>query len=117
MPVGTARAGYGGGVMAFVFRLLPPRPDFPATMSDAERETMTAHVEYWTGLMREGHVLGFGPVADVREPYGIGIVLADDLAAAERLRDADPAVVAGLGREEISPVLRLVTPSGVYQAG
>ena len=34
----------------FLFRLLPPRPDFPATMTGAERSTLDDHVAYWTGL-------------------------------------------------------------------
>src|SRR5678816_2674501 len=59
------------------------------TMSDDERATMTAHVAYWSGLMGAGRVIGFGPVAG---GYGIGIVLAQDLADAEAMRADDPAI-------------------------
>ena len=95
----------------FVFRLIPPRPDFSATMSADERAVMAEHVAYWSELAAAGSVLAFGPVADPAGPYGIGIIVAGDLAAAEALRDADPAVRSGRGfRTEIAPMLALVTP-------
>ncbi len=100
---------------AFVYRLLPPRADFMSTMSEPERDVMTAHAGYWNEHMRAGRVLAFGPVADPVEGYGLGIVLAEDIAGVEALRAGDPAVTAGIGlRAEIAPMLRLVTPTGVY---
>lgn len=102
----------------FVFRLFPPRPDFALTMTDDERSTMLDHVGYWSRLAEEGSVLAFGPVDDPNEPYGIGIVLADDLASAERMRDGDPAMTSPHGfRTEISPMLALVTPNSRLPAG
>jgi uncharacterized protein YciI len=84
-------------------------------MSDDERRAMVAHVEYWTGLIHAGSVVAFGPVDDTAGPFGIGIVVAEDQAAAEALREADPVMQALDGFEtEISPMLQLVTPGGVY---
>jgi uncharacterized protein len=104
-------------VSGFVFRLIPPRPDFPFTMTGDERATMLQHVAYWSGLAEQGVALAFGPVNDPTGPYGIGIVLADDLAAAEALRDADPAASSPHGfRTEILPMLSLVTPEGRFDA-
>ncbi len=104
-------------MMGFVFRLVPPRPDFPFTMSDDERSTMLEHVAYWSGLTDRGAVLAFGPVNDPNGPYGIGIILAKDLDAAEELRDGDPALASPHGfHTEIAPMLRLVTPSGSFDA-
>ena len=98
----------------FVFRLIPPRPDFVSDMSADERVTMTEHVAYWSELAREGRVLAFGPVNDLSGPYGIGIVVADDLEAAEALRDGDPAARSSHGfRTEIAPMFQLVTPDGL----
>jgi uncharacterized protein YciI len=98
----------------FVFRLVPPRPGFAFDMSDDEREVMLAHVEYWTKLAQSGQVLAFGPVNDPAGVYGIGIVVADHLAAAEALRDGDPAIRSSHGfRTEVAPMLQLVTPDGV----
>jgi hypothetical protein len=96
----------------FVFRLVPPRSDFPFTMTDDERSTMVDHVAYWTRLAGAGSVLDFGPVADPVGPSGIGIVPVEDLGAAEALRDADPAVLSSHGfTTEITPVLSLVAPT------
>jgi len=102
----------------FLFQVIPPRPDFGLTMSSGERETMTEHVVYWSGLIDQGRVLAFGPVDDPLEPHGIGIVLAEDLRDAEELRDRDPAMTSSRGfRTRIVPMPRLVTPNGSYDGG
>lgn len=104
-------------MMGFVFRLVPPRPSFPFDMSPDERATMIDHVGYWTGLAEQGRVLAFGPVGDPGGAYGIGIVLAGSQAEAEALRDLDPAIRSAQGfTTEIAPMLRLVTPTGTYDA-
>ena len=104
-------------MIGFVFRLLPPRPDFAFTMSEDERATMLRHVAYWAGLAQEGKAVAFGPVNDPNGPYGIGVVLAEDLTAAEAIRDADPAQASEHGfRTEISPMLSLVTRDGRFDA-
>jgi hypothetical protein len=96
----------------FVFRLVPPRPDFAFTMSDEERATMASHVRYWSGLAEQGKVLAFGPVDDPSGAYGIGIVLAEDHGEAVVLRDGDPALLSSHGfHTEIAPMLSLVTPT------
>jgi uncharacterized protein len=100
----------------YLFKLIPPRPDFAFTMSDDERATMLEHGSYWGELASSGKTLAYGPVNDPSGGYGIGIVLAENLQDAERLRDADP-VIRSLGfRTEIFPMLRLVTPSASYDA-
>ena len=98
----------------FVFRLIAPRPTFAADMTDDERATMQAHVEYWTRRVEAGQVLAFGPVLDPTYPYGIGIIVVDDLAAAEALRDGDPALGMPGFRAEIAPMPRLVTRDGTF---
>ena len=78
---------------------------------------MLEHVGYWSALAEDGKALAFGPVNDPHGPYGIGIVLADSVSEAERLRDDDPALKSPHGfRSEIAPMLRLVTPNGTYDA-
>ncbi len=104
-------------MQGFVFRLIPPRADFMSSMTGGERATMIEHAEYWSGLAQQGHVLAFGPVDDPVWPYGIGIVLADDRAAAERLMADDPAPASPHGfRTELAPMVRLVTPSAHFDA-
>ncbi len=101
----------------FFIKLIPPRPDFAFTMNEAERALMNEHVSYWTDLAQSGAALVFGPVADPAGPYGIGVILAQDQAYAEALRDADPAIVSNQGfRAEISPMLSLVTPNGRFDS-
>ncbi len=103
---------------AFVYRLIAPRPTFSVDMSEDERTTLTEHGRYWQQLMDEGKALAFGPVHDPAGSYGLGLLIAGDLAEAQALRDADPAILAPHGlRAEIAPMPRLVTPTGVYEAG
>jgi uncharacterized protein YciI len=84
-------------------------------MSSEERAVMDSHFGYWGELLARGQVIAIGPVADPHGPYGIGIVLAADLAEAEGIRDGDPAMRSPFGfRTEIAPMLRLVTQSGAY---
>jgi uncharacterized protein YciI len=102
---------------AFVYRLIAPRPTFATDMTEEERATLTAHGQYWAQLMQEGKALAFGPVNDPAGSYGLGLLVAGDLAEARAIRDADPAVIAEHGlRAEIAPMFRLVTPGGVYEA-
>ncbi len=102
----------------FVLSLLPPRPDFAVTMTDAERSTMERHVHYWSALAADGKVLAFGPVADPAGPYGIAIVLAETLEEAESIRTGDPALASPHGfRTDLAPMPALVTPEGRYDAG
>ena len=77
--------------MHALFKLTPPRPDFPVTMTDEERLIMGQHVEYWSKLLQDGHVLVFGPVFDPAGVYGIGVVEATSLETAQAWADADPA--------------------------
>jgi uncharacterized protein YciI len=93
----------------FLCRLIPPRPDFPLTMTAEERAIMQNHVAYWTGHLARGTALVFGPVADPKGAWGIGIVAVPDLAAVEALRDADPTILSGRGfRYEILPMPQVV---------
>ena len=98
-------------MMGFVFRLIPPRRDFPVTMSEGERATMIAHAAYWASLAARGTALAYGPVHDPEGSYGIAIFRAEGQAEAEMVRDADPALSSphGFG-SEIMPMLSLVTP-------
>jgi uncharacterized protein YciI len=93
----------------FLYRLLPPRPDFATTMDDRERAAMTEHVGYWRGLLDSGRTIFFGPVADPAGAWGLGIVNGESLDDARALGEADPAVVAGVARFEVLPMLSAVT--------
>jgi uncharacterized protein YciI len=93
----------------FLCRLLPPRGDFMQTMTPDERGIMQRHVGYWTGKVGTGEALAFGPVADPKGGYGIGIIRTESVAKMEALRDADPAMQANVGfAYDILPMPRLV---------
>src|SRR5690242_21095674 len=95
--------------MTFFCRLIPPRPDFMVTMTPDERGIMQAHVGYWSGKVATGHALAFGPVADPKGGYGIGIIKVSSLAEMEALRQADPAMQAHVGFSyDVLPMPRLV---------
>lgn len=92
--------------------LHPPRPQFPADITPAERAVMQQHVEYWRGLMQRGMVVGFGPVMDPDGNYGVAILRLEDEADPHTLTAGDPVIVAGGGfRYDV----RLM-PSAVYPA-
>jgi hypothetical protein len=76
--------------MAFVLRIPPPRPTFPADITDAEKALMGAHAEYWKPLVAEGIVVVYGPVMDPGGWWGIAIVRTDE-ARAREIAAADPA--------------------------
>jgi hypothetical protein len=93
----------------FLYRLLPPRPDFAATMSDDEQATMGRHSQYWTEHLRDGRAMIFTPVADPAGVWGMAIVqgqTADDVAA---LGLADPAVTSGIARFDVVDLPGAVT--------
>jgi uncharacterized protein YciI len=91
----------------FLIRLLPPRATFMMDMSADERRVMGEHVAYWTKLLGEGVAVAFGPVADPKGGYGVGIVEVDGPEDVKALEANDPAIVGGLGMKyEVLPMLR-----------
>jgi uncharacterized protein YndB with AHSA1/START domain len=93
----------------FLIRLLPPRPTFLFDMSEAEKRVMGEHVGYWKGLLGQGVAFAFGPVADPKGVWGVGIVEVEGEAAVSALEKADPAIQSGLGfRYEALPMPQAV---------
>jgi uncharacterized protein len=85
----------------FLFKLIPPRPSFPADMSEAEGAIMEAHFGYWADVIAAGKSVAYGPVMDPQGTYGIAVVEASDEAMAQSIADDDPAIrsTAGFGFE------------------
>ena len=93
----------------FFLKLIAPRPTFAMDMNADEKAMMAEHFAYWKAKLDRGDVLVFGPVLDAKGPYGAGIVLAADEAAARAFADADPAIKSNRGFTcEIYP-MRAVT--------
>jgi|RhiMethySRZTD1v2_1073278.scaffolds.fasta_scaffold26158_2 uncharacterized protein YndB with AHSA1/START domain len=96
----------------YLIRLLPPRPTFIADMTENERRVMGEHVVYWRKLLGEGIAVAFGPVADPKGAWGVGIVEVESDATLKRMEAEDPAITSGIGlRYEILPMVQAVVRS------
>lgn len=73
-------------------------------MTKEERKIMSEHIAYWTDQVKRGTAVVFGPVHDPKGVYGIGIVEIGDEAHLHALLARDPAVKAGLQRDEFYPM-------------
>lgn len=91
----------------YLIRLLAPRPTFVADMTENERRVMGEHGAYWRKLLDEGIAAAFGPVADPKGPWGVGIVEVESDSTLKRMQSEDPALTIGL-RYEILPMLQAV---------
>jgi uncharacterized protein len=93
----------------FLYKLVPPRPDFATTTDEREGAAMAEHAEYWRGHLEAGRTIVFGPVADPAGVWGLGVVNGESIDDVNALGEADPAVVAGVARFEVLPMLSAVT--------
>src|SRR5262245_41369889 len=90
--------------MHFVYKLVPPRPTFASDMTADEATIMASHGAYWHEQLAAGRVLAFGPVHDPAGVWGLGLIEADDEAAAIQLVQADPAISSRLGTFELHQI-------------
>jgi uncharacterized protein len=88
-------------VNRFLYKLVPPRPTFAADMSDDEAAVMGEHAAYWEGLLEQGVIVAFGPVADPAGSWGLAVVEAETDGEVRRLAAEDPAVRSGLATFEV----------------
>jgi uncharacterized protein YciI len=89
----------------YAYKLFPPRPSFPADITEAEAAIMTEHITYWTDLLNAGIAVAFGPVADPAGAWGLAIVEAGSEVDVDEIRARDPVIRRGLGgRVEIYPM-------------
>lgn len=94
----------------YFLKLIPPRPDFMMTMTEAERGLMGAHQVYWRGYAEKGWAVAYGPVADPAGGYGAGFWAVPDDEDVAALAAGDPVIQADAGfRYDIAPMLALVT--------
>ena len=69
---------------SFAYKLIPPRPSFPAGMTHTEAAIMQDHFVYWQKLLSQGTAVVSGPVADPAGVWGLAIVevgTADEVRA------------------------------------
>ena len=89
----------------FFLRLSAPRPDFAASMTDAERAIMDRHSEYWEPYLESGRVVVQGPTVDETGTWGLTVVEADDEEALREFIAGDPAVTAGLAEWTVGKMI------------
>lgn len=82
------------------------RPDLLTTMTDAEKEVFSRHLEYMTDLSAKGALVVAGPCTDL-SGRGIVVFQAVNEPAARAIMEADPALKEGLIKAELHP-MRLV---------
>ena len=90
--LGSNATSSRSGGRFFLCRLLPPRPTFAQDMTAEEAAVMTDRVAYWVNRLHEGTAIVFGPVADPKGAWGMGVVRVADEAAVRMLEASDPAI-------------------------
>jgi len=89
----------------YAFKLFPPRPSFPADITEAEAAIMAEHIAYWTELLAAGTAVAFGAVADPAGAWGLAVVEAGPDIDLDQIREHDPVMRRGLGaRIEMYPM-------------
>ena len=86
----------------WIYFLHPPRDDFAATMTAEEQEVWGRHFERLQQLLADGVLVLAGPTLG-RINTGVCVFEAEDEAAAQRVMEGDPAIVAGFARGELRP--------------
>lgn len=86
----------------WIYFIHPPREDFAATMTEAEKTAWAEHFERFKRLLAEGQIILVGPTLGSINT-GIAIFEAPDEASARRLMDEDPAIAGGFARGELRP--------------
>jgi uncharacterized protein YndB with AHSA1/START domain len=92
----------------FFVRLLAPRATFMQDMTADERAVMGQHAAYWRGHLAAGTAIVFGPVADPKGGWGLGVLRVPDDARLRDLEANDPAVRSLGMRYEVLPMVRAV---------
>lgn len=90
----------------FVLRLIAPRPNFAATISDSERAVMDRHAAHWRPYLDRGDMVVFGPVLTDNDSYGIAVVETDDEQALREFAAQDPVVTTGTAAFEVGRLAR-----------
>ncbi|MFL5756721.1 MAG: YciI family protein [Chloroflexota bacterium] len=86
----------------WIYFIHPPRENFAATMTDAEKAVWAVHFERFQRLLAEGTIILVGPTLGATNT-GIAIFEAPDEASARRLMEEDPVIAGGFARGELRP--------------
>lgn len=89
--------------------LLMTNPDAPQLDEERAAALQDAHLDHLASLHEAGHVLAAGPVSDPKREFRGLSLLGVDVETARALKEADPAVQAGVF---VAHVLPWMTPAG-----
>jgi uncharacterized protein YciI len=104
-------------VSEWVFFMHPPRDDFMATMTDAERSAFEAHAAWLRGLLGEGVLIVAGPCLG-KVNTGIAIFEAPDEETARRIVADEPVTSGRYMRGDLRPYrLGLLRGRGLPSGG
>jgi uncharacterized protein YciI len=81
----------------FLLRLISPRATFPFDITEAERELMAKHSEYWKIFVEKGAAIAVGPVMDPEGAWGMAILDVENESAAQTLAENDPVIKGNAG--------------------
>jgi uncharacterized protein YciI len=86
----------------WIYFIHPPRENFAATMTDAERQVWSEHAERLQRLLDDGVLILAGPTLGTVNT-GIAVIEAPDEASARRIMEEDPTLARGFARGELRP--------------
>ncbi|MGA2597908.1 MAG: YciI family protein [Bryobacteraceae bacterium] len=96
----------------FFCRLNAPRRTFSQDMTPEEFAVMQAHVAYWSELTAKRIAIAFGPVADPKGAWGLGVVEVENEDEVRGVVDNDPAMKGGAGFSfDVYPMPRVISRS------
>ena len=87
----------------WIYFIHPPREDFAATMSPAEKEVWGRHWERIRRLYAEGRIILVGPTLGPTNT-GLCIFEAGSEDSARAFMEADPTIAEGFARGELRPM-------------
>jgi uncharacterized protein YciI len=85
---------------SWIYFLHPPRDNFAATMTDAEKDVWVKHFERLQGLLTDGVLILAGPTLG---PINTGVAIFDapDEKTAQQIVAEDPVVISGFAKPEL----------------
>jgi uncharacterized protein YciI len=86
----------------WIYFIHPPRENFAATMTDAERQVWSEHAERLQQLLDEGVLVLAGPTLGTVNT-GIAVIEAPDEESARQIMTEDPTIASGMARGELRP--------------
>ena len=87
---------------AWIYFIHPPRENFAATMTDAEKEAWGRHFVRLQDLLADGTLVLAGPTLGTVNT-GVAIIEAPTEEAARQIMNADPTIAEGFAKGELRP--------------